>query len=128
MPVNARANVNINIYEGATFSQTFQWKTGDPAIPVDLTGYTGIMHIRAAIEDETTLLSLTTALGGIIIETPPADGKYTIFIPAADTTGLCADHELIVAVYDLFLISGTTYMMQQYGNALIYPAVTRVSS
>lgn len=125
MPVNARANVNITIYEGATFSQTFQWKTGDPATPVNITGFTGIMHVRASIDSETILIDLNTAGGGIVIEPPPTDGKYTIFIPAEDTAGLCADHELIVAVYDLFLISGDVYMMQQYGNALIYPAVTR---
>jgi hypothetical protein len=125
MSVNARANVPLVIYEGATFKQTFQWKTGNPAVAVNLTGYTGIMQVRADIADETPLFDLDVSNGGIIIETPETDGKYSISIDAEDTAGICPDHELIVGVYDLFLILGDVYMLQQYGQVLIHPSVTR---
>lgn len=125
MTASARAKVDLTIYEGATFNQTFQWKTGDPAVPVDLTGHTADMHIRADIADEEALFDLDTENGGVVIETPNADGKYTVHIDAEDTEGLCPDHEIITAVYDLFLISGGERMLQQYGKVKIYPSVTR---
>ena len=45
------AVVNLTIYQGSTFMQEFQWKTGNPAVPVDLTGYTARMQIRPKVTD-----------------------------------------------------------------------------
>lgn len=125
MSIHARARVDIVIYEGATFRQTFQWKQGDPAEAVDLTGYTARMHIRESMESETALLELDSEGGGAVINDPPTDGKYSVYIPAADTAGLCADHERINAVYDILLIKDDVVLMQQHGKARIFPSVTR---
>lgn len=95
-------------------------------MPVDLTGYTADMHIRADIADEEALFDLDTENGGVVIEAPNADGKYSVHIAAAETEGLCPDHEAIKAVYDLFLIFGGARMLQQYGKVKIYPSVTRL--
>ena len=125
MPVSARAKIDLTIYEGATLARTFQWKTGTPVVAVNLTGYTAIMQVRADIADEVPLFDLDTVGGGVTIDTPQTDGKYSIFIEASDTEGICPDHELVVGVYDLFLINGTVKMLHQYGKVRIYPAVTR---
>jgi hypothetical protein len=83
------------------------------------------MQVRADIADEVPLFSLDTENGGLIIETPETDGKYTVSIAAEDTEGICPDHEMIVGLYDLFLILGDVKMLQQYGKVRIYPSVTR---
>ena len=125
MTASARARVDLTIYEGATFNQTFQWKTGDPAVPVDLTGFSARMHIRESIESETALLELDSDGGGVVIDDPPADGKYSVHLAATETAGLCRDHERINAVYDILLILDDVVLLQQYGKAKIYPSVTR---
>ncbi len=127
MSIHARARVDIEIYEGATFRQSFQWKHGvaEEAEAVDLTGFTAKMHIRESMESETALLELDSEGGGAVINDPPTDGKYSVYIPAADTAGLCADHERIGAVYDILLIKDDVVLMQQHGKARIFPSVTR---
>ena len=125
MPASARARVNLTVFEGATFRQTFQWMTGDPAAPVDLAGMTGEMHVRVDIADEEPLLTLTTENGGIIIVEPPESGKYTLYIPYTETEGLCVDHEMITATYDLFLKTQSDRVIQQYGTVKIHPSATR---
>lgn len=127
MPSSARAKVNLTVYEGTTFRQTFEWKSGDPAAPVDLGGMTGEMHVRKDIADDIPMLTLTTENGGIIIVEPPESGKYTLYVPFADTDGLCVDHEVISATYDLILKTQTDRMIQQYGSMKIYPSVTRIA-
>ena len=125
MTASARARVDLTIYEGTTFRQSFQWKTGDPATPVDLTGFTARMHIRESIESETALLELDSDGGGVVIDNPPAEGKYFVHLAATQTAGLCPDHERVNAVYDILLILDDVVLLQQYGKAKIYPSVTR---
>jgi hypothetical protein len=48
------AGLNFTIYQGATFSVQLTWETGDPATPVDLTGYSAAMKVKAG---QDTLLS-----------------------------------------------------------------------
>lgn len=130
MPViNTHAKVPIVVYEGATFQQTFQWKTGslpETSVPVDLTGYTAKMQARVKLTDEIPLFDLTTQNGGIIIEAPEEEGKYTIYI--SDTKNKCGSkRELVVAQYDLFLISGSgVASLQQYGTLQVFPSNTRI--
>lgn len=125
MTASARARVDLTIYEGTTFRQSFQWKTGDPATPVDLTGFTARMHIRESIESETALLELDSDGGGVVIDNPPTEGKYSVHLAATQTAGLCPDHERVNAVYDILLILDDVVLLQQYGKAKIYPSVTR---
>jgi hypothetical protein len=116
------------MYEGATFSESFRWETdADPPVPISLAGYSGIMHIRLDIADEEPLFELTTENGGIVIETPAANGVYTIYIAAEDTEGICTDHEMIAAPYDLMFEKEGARLLQQYGVIKIYPSVTRPS-
>lgn len=73
-------NAPIIIYEGGTFDQSFQWKTGDPAEVVELTNYTANMTIRAKIADAAALVSIETA------ESPwEEDGDSAIYLDDAAT-------------------------------------------
>lgn len=134
-----RVDIPLTIIEGGTLNKTFQWKTGDPSLPVDLTGFTGHMQIRAKLKEETVLLDVPSATEdwtadgdtGIYFydgETIPDDkGKWRIYLRDNDTNGLCALHKNIVGVYDLFLYSADgEAVLQQFGVATILASVTRV--
>jgi len=133
-----RANVDITIVEGGTFNQTFQWKTGDPSVIVDITGYTGDMQIRAKVRSETVLLDVPFqtipwvadgATGIYIYPNGTLDvdkGKWRIYLKDDDTQGLCAVHKNIIGVYDCFLYNiDEEAVLQMYGVATIIAAVTR---
>jgi hypothetical protein len=102
----------ITITEGGTFNQKFQWKSGDPLTPVDITGYTSKMQIRAKLTDATPLIAIPHMLSdwepggetGFYLDTPES-GIYRVYMNDADTLGLCAQHKDIVGVYNLFLYS-----------------------
>lgn len=133
-----RANLDIIIAEGGTYNQIFQWASGDPAVNVDLTGYTAHMKIRAKLKDTTPLVTLDhkdvewapEADSGIYFFTDEYgtedDGRWRVYIKDEDTEGLCAAHKNIVGVYDLFLYNPSgEAVFQLYGTATIYAAVTR---
>jgi hypothetical protein len=66
----AAFKLNLKIDQGASFARLVTWKTGDPAVatvPVDLTGCTARMQVRASVNSPTVLLSLTTENGGIVL-------------------------------------------------------------
>jgi len=130
------ANIPITILEGGTFDKSYLWKTGNPAVAVDLTGYTAKMMIRAKLADATPLLSVplgtvpwvADADTGIYIyaQTGEDIGKYRIYLKDDDTLGMCAGHKDINGVYDLFLYTfAGEAVLKQYGAATIKAAVTR---
>jgi hypothetical protein len=125
MAVSAKAKVNIDIHEGVTFEQTFQWLEEDGVTPVDLTGYDAEMHVRDKITDAEPKLALTSDDGEIVFTLTPEDGFYTIIIPADKTAGICPRHKIIVGVYDLKFSKAGVVLLQQYGSARMIPAVTR---
>lgn len=128
------ANINITVIQGGTFYKQMRWETGDPPVPVDLTGYSAKMMIRKKITDPTVLFSLTSkaepwtedVASGIYFNDPATDGVYISYIKDDDTKTLCQDGKDISAVYDLFLTSpaGET-VLRQYGTCTIKAAVTR---
>lgn len=67
--------------------------------PVDLTGFTARMDIRASLEATTVIHTLTTENGGITLG--DAAGTIDLLIPATTTAGFDFTH----AVYDLELVS-----------------------
>ena len=90
------AQLNITIYQGSTFQKSFQWSTGEPSAPVNLTGCKVRMQIREKYTSEQFILELTTDNGRITI-TDPLLGKFAAEISAADTSEL----RFKAAVYDL---------------------------
>ena len=133
------ANINITVIEGGTFDKTYQWKTGELPVPVDLLSFTAHMQIRAKLKDTVVLLDVPfideewTADGDTGIYIPGSDeydedtlGMFRIYLRDNDTLGLCAAHKDIAGVYDLFLYnSSEEAVLKMYGSATIKAAVTR---
>lgn len=112
--------LKLGIEQGATFDKTVTWKTGDPLAPVDLTGATARMQIRAKIESPDVLEELTTTNGGIVLG--DATGDVTIFIEATAT----AAYTWRTGVYDLEIefTNGTVKRLLS-GSVSVSPEVTR---
>jgi hypothetical protein len=85
---------NINVYKGTTFSLAPVWKIG--GTPVNMTGYTADMQVRAA-SDTAIVVQMSTANGRAVIT--PALGKTTITLTAVQTAALTAG----TYIYDLNL-------------------------
>ena len=112
--------LKLAIEQGATFTKVITWKTGAPLAPVDLSGCSARMHIRAQIEDVLPLLTLTTAnarlaLGG-------AAGTITISLSATETAALL----WASGVYDLEIeFPNGTVVRRLSGSVSVSPEVTR---
>ncbi len=119
----AAAKLKLTIEQGATFRKTLTWKTGTPAAPVDLTGCTARMHIRAVITDTTPLLALTTENNGITLG--GVDGTIVLYIPPSATE----DITWTTAVYDLEIVFPAApepdVRRLLYGTVVVSPEVTR---
>lgn len=93
------AELDLTIYKGSTYSKSFQWKTGNPAVAVDLTGCTARMQVRQRANDSTILTTLTTENGLLSIYNP-VEGRFRIDIPASISTG----YSFTSGVYDLEIV------------------------
>lgn len=92
------APLDITIYQGGTFALTITWESGDPATPVNLTGYTASMKVK---QGQTTLFTLTSGDG---ITLGGTAGTISLSYSATNTALLTPG----TADYDLLLTSGTS--------------------
>lgn len=114
------AKLKLSIDQGATFTKTVTWKTGKPAVPVDLTGATARMQVRATLEATAVLVDLTTENGGITLG--DAAGTVVLRIEAAAT----AAYAWRSGVYDLEVrFSDGTVRRLFSGSVSVSPEVTR---
>jgi hypothetical protein len=116
------ANIDLTIYKGSTFTKTIQWKTGNPAEPVDLSNCEVRMQIRKTVSDTKILDSLTTTNGRIVL-VAATEGKLRIDIPASVSSAYTFDR----GVYDLevaFPNSTNVYRIIE-GAVEAVPEVTR---
>lgn len=122
--MSAPFKVKLVIYQGATFRKTLTWKVApdedSPKTPVNLTGCTARMQVRAKVGASEVLLSLTTENGGIALG------------GAAGTVELLIDDEATAAitwtsgVYDLEIVfPGGQVRRLMYGSVSVSPEVTR---
>lgn len=116
----AKLKTPIYIEQGATFKMQFIWQTGEPPVPVNLTGYTAAMQIRASVGSSDILVNLTTENGGISLE--DALGVINLYIPSSQT----AIFNWHVGVFDLEMIapSGEVIRLIQ-GTVTVSHEVTR---
>lgn len=91
------------IDRGASFSRSFTWKDSsvDPAVAIDLTGYTA-SFILFKEKDGPTVLESTTANGKAVITA--AEGKTVVSFTSTDTATL----EQGVYYYALVLNGGVS--------------------
>lgn len=109
---------NFTIEQRATFKRTLIWRSKLKR-PINLTGYTARLQIRASAADPTVLLELSTSNGRIIIT--PLAGKIELIVSDEDTSLLTFKS----GVYDLKLFApdGTSYRLLE-GKILISEGVT----
>lgn len=87
--------------------------------PVDLTWYTARMQIRAKIDSDTVLHTLTTENGGILLD--DVAKTITMYIPDETTQTFTFK----AAVYDLEMISGGEVTALASGSITLVREVTR---
>jgi hypothetical protein len=108
---------NMKVYQGSTFSLAPQWKIDGNY--VDVTGYTAAMSVKNSPTSATTIIELTSANGRITVGT--TDGKFTLNLSAATTTGLAAGQY----VYDLEVTApDSTVTRLLEGGFTVYEGVT----
>lgn len=96
--------LNIVIEQGTTFNPVLTYTDNStPAVPIDLSGYTARMQIRAQQADTAVIVGgdLTTENGGITLG--GAAGTIALLITDTITTAFTFSN----AVYDLELIDGS---------------------
>jgi hypothetical protein len=86
--------------------------------PVNLTGYTARMQLRAKLDSNTVITELTTVNNGVIIG---LDKTITLTIPATVTAGF----NFNTAVYSLELLKSTEVITFATGNITLVKEVTR---
>ena len=110
----------LTILQGATFVHPLVWKAGVPAVPVDLTGCSARMQVRAQVPSADVLLELTTDNGRIELGT--TDGAITLKLTAAETAALAWQR----GVYDLEIVhSDASVRRLLEGSIKVKPEVTR---
>jgi len=109
---------DFTIEQGATFNLVMTWKID--GVAVNLTGYTARLQARVDVADTSTVLSMTTAGGGITLG--GAAGTITLDQTATQTTALTVGS----FVYDLELVSSANVVIRLLqGELLISAEVTR---
>lgn len=121
------ATINFHLYPYATFSETQVLKDAD-GTPIDLTGYTAVMHIRRERSDPDPLYTLSTATGEI--ELGDTDGSIVITLAASTTEDAqLLDPDGEAWVHDILLTNPAdtpaTVDRVYQGVIFVHPAVTR---
>lgn len=121
------ATLNFHWYPHATFSERQVLKDAD-GIPLDLSGYTALMHIRRYREDAAPLYELSTATGEIVLG--GTDGSIELVV-AADATddATLIDPDGEAWVHDILLTNPadtpSTVDRVYQGFVFVHPGVTR---
>ena len=110
----------LEIEQGATFKKTITWKAGTPPAPVDITGCTAHMQVRARTDCTTVVLDLSTKNGGIVLG--GLTGTVALVISATQTAALVVH----AGVYDLGIkFPDGTIRRLLSGAVTVSPRVTR---
>lgn len=112
------AQVNLLIEQGATFVQQLSWVSGTGE-PVNLSGYSARMQIRASVRSPDVILELTTENGGISLG--GVTGSVRLQISADQSATLPARG----GVYDLELVQDGIVTRLIEGEVAVSPEVTR---
>lgn len=110
---------DFTVDQGATFNNVLTWKNSDNT-PINLTGYTARMQVRADYDATVIVLELTTTNGRITL----GGSAGTITLNVAATVMAAVNYGKYV--YDIELISsGGVVTRLLMGNFTIRPEVTK---
>ena len=109
---------DITADQGATYSIVITYKNSAGS-PINLTGYTARMQLRASYASATASLTLTTENGRIALG--GAAGTITLTVAASVMESL----EAKTYVYDLELIDGSTVIRLLQGLFVNRPNATK---
>lgn len=108
-------DINSTAYKAYASGGVVEYNT-----PINLTGYTARMQIRAAVTSTDIISTLSTENGKIVIN--PIKSTITLSIPATETAGF----NFITAVYNLELISSSAIVTTiASGSVSLVKEVTR---
>ncbi len=115
--------MNLEVEQGATFHMPMQVKNpGNPATPMDLTGYTARMQMRRQKQADEALVDLTIGNGGILVLSA-AQGQMAVTMTATQTAALPAGESYF---YDLVITRPDGYAMRLLeGKITVDGGVTR---
>lgn len=114
---------NLQVKAGATYTAIFTVKE-DAVTPLDLTGWSADMQVRAAIGAPTAELTFSTDDGSLVIDGP--NGTVTLVIDPADTNGIATYTGGRIMYYDLEItnpLATITYAPFE-GCFVLHPQVT----
>lgn len=112
--------LDICIKQGETFNEVLYYSSGNPASPVNLTGYTAKLQIRHREGSKANLITLTSGSG---ITLGGATGSITLYISAATTSTISTSDNR--AIYDLKITSGSGVVTRIFqGKVYISTQVT----
>lgn len=115
------AAYDIAVYQGASWDLFLTWSTGDPLVPVNLTGWDAALQVRTEPGSDTVLLELSTGNGRIALG--GAAGTANLSVNAETTATLDSG----VYVYDLEMYAGEGGQVVRLimGSFSVDPEVTR---
>lgn len=117
------AKLKFTIYQGATFRKRLRWSVKATGVPIDLTGCTARMQVRAETSAPIVLQELTTENGGITLG--GTAGTIDLYVGATATAAINWEG----GVFDLEIIhpgalpDDVTRIAQ--GTVSVSPEVTR---
>lgn len=111
--------VNLTINQGATFRYKFAWRDKNGR-PIDITGYTARMQIRADVSASAPLITLTTENSGLALG--GKTGVISLYINDTATSAITWNK----GVYDVELIAPTGDVFRAVGgNVTVSPEITK---
>jgi hypothetical protein len=100
------ASYNFQVWTDTTFREQIGLVTTASGLPINLTGFSGVLNIRSGPHVDPPLYQMSTTNSGIIL-TDPTAGIFSLYIPASVT----ATFDWGGGIYDLLFTdtSGTWF-------------------
>lgn len=128
--------VDITIQQGSDVQEFFKlWKDEAKTTPLDLTSFTAESMIRTTYDSRNPILTLSSALGtivlgakivnGIIQNDSPANGGLVLYYHHEATSAIKITGDALEAVRDIELSDGVEVRNILKGNITILREVTR---
>lgn len=126
----AAATVDLTLEQGATYRATIVWKTGTPATPVNITGFTARMMFKTSpVKEASQIIAITKATAGVVTTKGAHKLKtgQTVVLPGVGgMTGLTGRYTVTVLSTTTFSINLDTSALATYtsGGTVAFVSIT----